>query len=72
MQLAEHSSRAERLRARLTELQRAVERARIQGASPDDVAVLRQALRRTRRRLREVNESETGLPALRLSVIRPL
>jgi hypothetical protein len=72
MQNAEQVSRTERLRARLMELQRALERARTQGASPDDVAVLQQALRRTRRRLREVNESAACLPALHLSVIRPL
>jgi hypothetical protein len=72
MQLAEQVSRTERLRARLMELQRALERARTQGASPDDVAVLQQALRRTRRRLREVNESAVCLPALRLAAIRPL
>jgi hypothetical protein len=72
MQLAGDNRRTARLHAQLAKLHSALERARAEGVAPGDVAELQQALRRARRRLREAKESESGLPALRLSAITPL
>jgi hypothetical protein len=72
MGLAEGISHTERLRANLAQLRQALERAQAEGATPEDVAALLKALRRSRCKLRRSNQSAQGLPALRLSAIRTL
>ncbi len=72
MELANGVSHTERLRANLTQLLQALARAQAEGATPEDVAALLKALRRSRRKLRRSNESAQRLPALRLSAIRTL